>query len=118
MNGSQSSDDLRVVNYTWTRESGSLAVGDILANTDRESILMVSIYFSLTLKKLFYKLCLQLTNIVPGHYVFKLTVTDDQGLTGTDTVHITVHGDKLMMNLVEVILTAQSTSLSQEQVSF
>jgi hypothetical protein len=41
LNGSQSSDDLGIVNFTWTRESGSLAVGDFIGNSDREAVLMV-----------------------------------------------------------------------------
>ena len=28
--------------------------------------------------------------LLEGHYVFKLTVTDDKGLTGTDTVAVNV----------------------------
>ena len=28
--------------------------------------------------------------LLEGHYIFKLTVTDDKGLTGTDTVAVNV----------------------------
>lgn len=41
LNGSTSSDDLAIVNYSWVRESDSLAVGDIIGTTDREAVLMV-----------------------------------------------------------------------------
>jgi PKD repeat protein len=53
---------------------------------------------------------------VAGVYKYKLTVADEQGLTGSDVVTITVLEDPLIMNLVEVILTAKSTSLSQQEV--
>lgn len=33
---------------------------------------------------------LQLTDIVPGRYVFRLKVTDDQGLSSEDTVSVIV----------------------------
>ena len=51
-----------------------------------------------------------------GQYVYKLTVSDEQGLTGSEKVIITVFEDPLILNLVEVILTAQSTSLKQQEV--
>lgn len=46
----------------------------------------------------------QLTNVVVGRYVFRLTVSDDQGLTGTDTVSINVHPGPQLMHLVEMTL--------------
>lgn len=42
LNGSKSSDDLGIANYNWSRESGSLAVGNVVGNSDHESVLMVS----------------------------------------------------------------------------
>lgn len=35
-------------------------------------------------------LVLQLTDIVPGRYVFRLKVMDDQGLSSEDTVSVIV----------------------------
>ncbi|KAG5684220.1 hypothetical protein PVAND_013458 [Polypedilum vanderplanki] len=97
INGSASYDDLAIVNYTWTRESDSLAVGNVIANSEHESVLM-------------------LTNIVAGVYKYKLTVADEQGLTGSEIVTINIFEDPLIMNLVEVILTAKSTTLSQQEL--
>lgn len=97
INGSTSYDDLAIVNFTWTRESDSLAVGMVIGNSDREPVL-------------------QLTNIVAGQYIYKLTVSDDQGLTGSEKVTITVFEDPLILNLVEVILTAHSIDLKQQEV--
>jgi hypothetical protein len=44
INGSASYDDLAIVNYTWTRESDSLAVGNVIGNSDREAVLFVIYY--------------------------------------------------------------------------
>ncbi|EDV96852.1 GH16502 [Drosophila grimshawi] len=85
LNGSQSSDDLAVVKYLWTREDTSQAAGVIIGDTDKQPIMILS-------------------NVVQGRYVFKLTVSDDQGLTGTDTVSINVHADPMLMYLVQMTL--------------
>lgn len=42
LNGSESSDDLAVVKYVWTREDISLAAGTIIGNTDKETVMIVS----------------------------------------------------------------------------
>ena len=34
-------------------------------------------------------------NLLEGNYVFKLTVTDEKGLTGTDTVAVNVKKGKI-----------------------
>lgn len=57
-----------------------------------------------------------MTNIVPGRYVFKLTVSDSQGLTGTDTVSIIVHSDPMVMNLVELTFTISVSVLTQSEI--
>lgn len=57
-----------------------------------------------------------MTNIVPGRYVFKLTVTDAQGLTGNDIVSVIVHPDPLLLNLVELTFTIGVTSLTQSEI--
>lgn len=44
LNGTKSSDDLGVVRYTWTRDGGSLAIGNIVGNTSSEAVLIVSIF--------------------------------------------------------------------------
>ncbi|XP_055539334.1 dyslexia-associated protein KIAA0319-like protein [Wyeomyia smithii] len=97
LNGTRSYDDLGIANYSWTRESGSLAIGTIVDKSDRKPVLI-------------------LTNIVPGRYVFKLTVTDGQGLSGTDTVSVIVHPDPLVMNLVELTLTMEAIVLTQSEL--
>ncbi|XP_053692975.1 dyslexia-associated protein KIAA0319-like protein [Sabethes cyaneus] len=97
LNGTRSYDDLGIANYSWTREAGSLAIGTIVDDSDHKPVLI-------------------LTNIVPGRYVFKLTVTDGQGLSGIDTVSVIVHPDPLVMNLVELTLTMEAIVLTQPEL--
>lgn len=116
LNGTSSSDDLAIVNYSWTRESDSLAVGNVIGTSDKEAVLMVrSCCANVDIQML--KFVSQLTGIVAGTYKYKLTVADEQGLTGTEIVAISVHEDPLIMNLVEVVLTAEASMLSQQEVS-
>lgn len=42
LNGSRSYDDLEIVNYAWKREGASLAIGNVIGNSSREAVLMVS----------------------------------------------------------------------------
>lgn len=41
LNGSQSTDDLGIAKYEWTRDDTSLAIGSIIGQTDHEPILIV-----------------------------------------------------------------------------
>lgn len=59
---------------------------------------------------------LQLTNIVAGRYIFKLTVTDGQGLSNSDTVSIIVHPDPLLLNLVEITFTVGVSALTEAEI--
>jgi hypothetical protein len=58
----------------------------------------------------------QLSNVVAGQYKYKLTVSDEQGISNSQVVTINVFEDPLIMNLVEVILTAKASELSQQEV--
>ncbi|XP_030385510.1 dyslexia-associated protein KIAA0319 [Scaptodrosophila lebanonensis] len=97
LNGSQSWDDLAVVKYVWTREDNSLAAGVIVGDTDKQPVMI-------------------LTNLAHGRYVFKLTVSDEQGLTSSDTVSINVHPDPMLMHLVQMTLPMGITILSQSEL--
>ena len=44
LNGTKSQDDLGIEKFEWVRDSASLAIGTIVGNTDRESVLIVSGY--------------------------------------------------------------------------
>lgn len=45
LNGSQSSDDFRIKQWLWTRDSESLAIGNIVEGTEKSPILMVMVYY-------------------------------------------------------------------------
>lgn len=68
INGSGSYDDVEIQSYLWERSPESLAAGDIIDNST-------------------YKPVLKLANIIPGRYVFKLTVTDGQGMVIVEFGH-------------------------------
>jgi hypothetical protein len=42
LNGSQSSDDLGIVKWEWIRESSSVALGRVIANSDHSPVLLVT----------------------------------------------------------------------------
>ncbi|EDV50405.1 dyslexia-associated protein KIAA0319 [Drosophila erecta] len=96
-NGSKSWDDLAVVKYLWTRDEHSLAAGVIVADTDKEPVMI-------------------LTNLVQGRYVFTLTVSDDQGLTSSDTVSVNVHRDPKLLNLVQMTLPMGISVLAKSEL--
>lgn len=96
INGSQSSDDLRIGQWLWTRDQSSLAIGTIVQNTDKSPVLM-------------------LTDIVPGRYVFRLKVMDDQGLSSEDTVSVIVKPDPQLLYLVELTLNIGASMLTVSQ---
>jgi len=65
--GSGTDSDGTIASYLWTKQSGPTAT---LANQTTAT--------------------LTASNLVQGSYVFRLTVTDNQGATGTDDVNVTV----------------------------
>ncbi|KAI8125977.1 hypothetical protein FF38_10153 [Lucilia cuprina] len=97
-NGNLSSDDLGVVKYKWTREDASLAAGQIVADTDNQPVMI-------------------LTNLVSGRYVFKLTVSDEQGLTSSDTASVFVHPDPMLLNLVQLTLPTNISMLTHSALN-
>lgn len=96
INGSRSSDDLRIAQWLWTRDPSSLAIGTVLQGSDKSPILMLS-------------------DIVPGRYVFSLKVSDDQGLSNEDTVSVIVKPDPQLLNLVELTLNIEARLLTKSQ---
>ncbi|XP_068081362.1 dyslexia-associated protein KIAA0319-like protein isoform X2 [Anabrus simplex] len=96
LNGSQSSDDLGIVDWLWTRESNSLALGKVVGNSDHSPILM-------------------LTDVVPGRYVFRLRVVDEQGAADEDSVSIILKADPYLHELVELTLNVEGQRLTKAQ---
>lgn len=96
VDGTKSTDDLRIVSYSWSRERSSLAAGDEISPPGNP--------------------VLSIANVIPGRYVFKLVVTDDQGLTGEDVARVIVHPDPNLMNLVDLTMAIEYSSLTQSEL--
>ena len=96
LNGSKSHDDLIDLKYIWTREPNSLAIGDVVDQSDRSAIL-------------------KLTNLIHGRYIFKLTVIDNQGEKASDLAIIDVMDPDNIEDTVEVLLKANYKKFRYEQ---
>ncbi|XP_007439484.1 dyslexia-associated protein KIAA0319-like protein homolog [Python bivittatus] len=69
IDGSQSTDDDKIVSYHWEELKGPLRETKVSADTD----------------------ILELTNLVPGNYTFRLTVVDSDGASNSTTASLTVN---------------------------
>ena len=49
INGTQSTDDLKIKQWLWTRDPISLAIGNIVEGTDKSPILMVYFFYHIFL---------------------------------------------------------------------
>ncbi|CAH0563661.1 unnamed protein product [Brassicogethes aeneus] len=96
INGSNSKDDWAITRWQWTRDAKSLAVGNVAEKSDASSILI-------------------LTDVVVGKYVFNLTVYDEQGLSDSDSVTVTVNDDPKTYYLVDLTVDVEVNSLTEEQ---
>ncbi|RWS17862.1 dyslexia-associated protein KIAA0319-like protein [Dinothrombium tinctorium] len=97
VNGTNSKDDIGIVSYKWTREPDSLAAGKIIANSDTSPVL-------------------QLTDLVPGRYLFKLTVYDAQGVKSSDVAAIIVKPSQAYKDEIEVTLNTDITGFTEDQM--
>lgn len=52
-----------------------------------------------------------------GRYVFKLTVSDEQGLTSSDTASVFVHPDPMLLNLVQLTLPMNISMLTHSALN-
>ncbi|KFM79584.1 Dyslexia-associated protein-like protein, partial [Stegodyphus mimosarum] len=96
MNGSLSSDDVGIVKYQWNRDPASLAAGYVLENSDQTPVL-------------------KLSGLISGRYLFRLTVSDLQGASSSDTASLIVKPPKTLIDQVEIIVNADIKSFTQEQ---
>ncbi|XP_051892176.1 dyslexia-associated protein KIAA0319-like protein isoform X2 [Pristis pectinata] len=69
IDGSQSTDDDKIISYQWEELKGPLREEKVSASTQ----------------------ILKLTNLVPGNYTFSLTVVDSDGASNSTTAYVTVH---------------------------
>nr|XP_037274399.1 LOW QUALITY PROTEIN: dyslexia-associated protein KIAA0319-like protein [Rhipicephalus microplus] len=97
LNGSRSSDDVEIVSWHWTRDPSSLAAGRILENSSFSPIL-------------------RLSELIPGRYMFTLTVSDAQGATGQDTASLIVKPMPSLVQQVELLLDVDIETFTQEQL--
>lgn len=97
VNGSKSSDDLLIKEWIWTRDPESLAIGTIIPKTNESSVLIVT------------------GDIVPGRYVFRLKVSDEQGDSSEDTASIIVKSDPELFHLAELTLNIGANLLTKTQ---
>jgi dyslexia-associated protein KIAA0319-like protein len=87
---------VEIVSYFWERTSESLAYGTIINNSSFSPIL-------------------QITNLITGRYLFKLTVTDGQGLSSSETASVIVKPPKDVLNYVEISINADIKSFTYDQ---
>lgn len=95
LDGSKSHDDELIDQYLWTRAGLSPAAGVVVNHSDHQAIL-------------------HLTDLVKGRYIFDLTVTDNKGLIGTDSVTIEVLENPSSLGLVELHIFLDIDNFSEE----
>ncbi|MGH0165683.1 UNVERIFIED_CONTAM: hypothetical protein FKN15_049189 [Acipenser sinensis] len=96
LDGSKSSDDKGVVTYQWSRDEGSPAAGEVLNQSDRQPVLL-------------------LTNLVEGTYIFNLRVSDAKGESSTARGTVEVRPDPQRSDLVEMLLAVGVSQVSERQ---
>ncbi|XP_015923120.2 dyslexia-associated protein KIAA0319 isoform X1 [Parasteatoda tepidariorum] len=96
MNGTASSDDYGIVKYQWTRDASSLAAGSVIEDSDETAVL-------------------KLSGLIAGRYLFRLTVSDLQGASSSDTASLIVKPSKTLLDHVELMVNADIKSFTQEQ---
>ncbi|XP_013408789.1 dyslexia-associated protein KIAA0319-like protein isoform X2 [Lingula anatina] len=85
LDGSGSKDDRAIASYLWEKSEDSLAAGKILNGSDHMPVLLM-------------------TDMVPGHYMFTLTVTDQDGLSSKDAASVIIKEDENSKNLLQMYL--------------
>ena len=83
INGSGSSDDLAVKKWLWKREPSSLAAGKVVGESSKEPML-------------------RLTDLVPGKYVFSLTVNKQCYSSDSNKRHSTQKVEKVRKRRVDL----------------
>lgn len=73
LDGSNSKDDNKIVSYNWEQIEGPSNAVFQLSNISQPNV----------------------TSLTKGNYIFKLTVTDDNGNVASDTVYVLVNQSKL-----------------------
>ncbi|XP_046375648.2 dyslexia-associated protein KIAA0319-like protein [Haliotis rufescens] len=95
LDGSKSHDDGGIKSYNWVRDEKSLAAGDIVNGSNHLAVL-------------------QLSNVVAGRYMFKLSVVDAAGLSSSDSASVIVKEDPHKGDLIELLLDVDIQHFTQE----
>ncbi|XP_067665958.1 dyslexia-associated protein KIAA0319-like protein [Haliotis asinina] len=95
LDGSKSHDDVGIKSYDWVRDEKSLAAGDVVNGSNHQAVL-------------------QLSNVVAGRYIFKLSVVDAAGLSSSDTASVIVKEDPHKGDLIEMLLDVDIQHFTQE----
>ncbi|PAA50822.1 hypothetical protein BOX15_Mlig025460g1, partial [Macrostomum lignano] len=98
LDASKSWDDKGIVEYKWTRQDVSLAVGQVLNGSDASPRLL-------------------LLGLLPGRYSFRLTVKDSEGATGTADAAILVRPWPHAASVASLELRADPSALRQSDLS-
>lgn len=97
IDGSESYDDIDIVEYRWSREPDSLAAGTIVNASHLQPIL-------------------KLIELVPGRYRFRLTVVDSQGAVGSNVTSLQVIESQHRQQQVELLLNTDVRSFKVQQL--
>lgn len=96
LNASDSHDDLIDLKYSWTREPSSLAVGEVVDDSDKKPVLLLS-------------------NLIKGRYWWKLTVEDTQGAKDSELAFIDIKEPENIEDFAEVLLNVNYKNFKLEQ---
>ncbi|CAG9864771.1 unnamed protein product [Phyllotreta striolata] len=94
LNGSNSKDDWAVVKWKWRRDDASPAFARIAETTDDTPLLI-------------------LVDPAPGKYLFNLTVFDEQGLSDTDSITVTVLDDPMLYYSSRIVVDVATPTQAQ-----
>ncbi|KAL5249514.1 hypothetical protein ACHWQZ_G018393 [Mnemiopsis leidyi] len=97
IDGSNSTDDNKIVLWEWSRSPQSPALGQVVGRSDHLPVL---------------KLC----DLIVGKYNFTLTVYDEKGATDTATISVTVEKNPHSHDIVQVYLFEDPTNFTQERL--
>ena len=96
LDGSESHDDLIDLKYFWTRESSSLAVGEVVNQSDSKPVLVLS-------------------NLIEGRYWWKLTVEDTQGAKSSTVAYLDIKQPDNIKDHAEILLNVNYKNFKFEQ---
>jgi hypothetical protein len=95
LNGSGTDSDGTIASYSWTKTAGPSA--GTISNPSSAAT--------------------TINSLIAGEYTFNLKVTDNQGATGTDTVHVTVKNDTTTTQVVKQNIAPSANAGSDQTIT-